>query len=372
MSSVVPKVAVIGCGISGAVCASTLAKNGVAVTAFDLGRGPGGRMSQRRETTKEGIELFFDHGAPYFTVTNTGVLDVIREWESRGLVAEWKEKFGTFDCISKSFIDSGEELSSRKYVGIPGMNSICRALCDEPGIESKFGTGVAKMEWAVDQNSWSLISLDGKFLGDFSGLVATDKILASPGFTYVTGHPPPLDMNLAPQMASRLEEVPFRSYFVLMLAFHEPLRSIPVKGLSFINSAILSSAFCDSSKPGRASASECWVLHSTEEYAKKVIADAGRTKASDITLARVSEDLLQEFQRTGLCTSQPYFMKAHRWGSAFPTISIAREDKCLWDANKRLIVCGDFCVSPDVEGAIRSGLAAASKFMEMCSCTPCL
>ncbi|XP_048498918.1 uncharacterized protein LOC104907595 isoform X2 [Beta vulgaris subsp. vulgaris] len=264
------------------------------------------------------------------------------------------------------------ELSSRKYVGIPGMNSICRALCDEPGIESKFGTGVAKMEWAVDQNSWSLISLDGKFLGDFSGLVATDKILASPGFTYVTGHPPPLDMNLAPQMASRLEEVPFRSYFVLMLAFHEPLRSIPVKGLSFINSAILSCAFCDSSKPGRASASECWVLHSTEEYAKKVIADAGRTKASDITLARVSEDLLQEFQRTGLCTSQPYFMKAHRWGSAFPTISIAREDKCLWDVNKRLIVCGDFCVSPNVEGAIRSGLAAASKFMEMCSCTPCL
>lgn len=52
--------------------------------------------------------MFFDHGAPYFTIENTVVLDVIKEWKSRGLIAEWKEKFGAFDCISKSFIDSGE------------------------------------------------------------------------------------------------------------------------------------------------------------------------------------------------------------------------------------------------------------------------
>ncbi|KNA11699.1 hypothetical protein SOVF_132660 [Spinacia oleracea] len=365
MTSVVPKVAVIGSGISGAVCASILAKNGVAVTVFDWGRGPGGRMSQRRETTKEGTDLFFDHGAPYFTVSNTGVLDVVLEWESRGLVAEWKEKFGIYDCISKAFVDYEEESSSRKYVGIPGMNSICRALCNEPGVESKFGIGVAKMDWAIDQKSWSLISLDGMFLGAFGGLIATDKILAAPGFAHLTGHPPPLDINLAPQFASRVEQVPFRPYFVLMLAFSEPLRTISVRGFSFKNSQVLSSAFCDSSKPGRSSASECWVLHSTEEYAKKVIAETGLKKASDTTFARVSEELLQEFQRTGLCTSQPCFMKAHRWGSAFPTASIAREDKCLWDTNKPLVVCGDFCVSPTVEGAIQSGLAAASKLLEM-------
>jgi ribulose 1,5-bisphosphate synthetase/thiazole synthase len=46
--AVAMKVAVIGSGISGAVCASTLARNGVSVTIFDSGRGPGGRMSQRR------------------------------------------------------------------------------------------------------------------------------------------------------------------------------------------------------------------------------------------------------------------------------------------------------------------------------------
>ncbi|XP_074311240.1 uncharacterized protein LOC141647096 [Silene latifolia] len=366
-SAIAPKVAIIGCGISGAVCASTLAKNGVPVTIFDLGRGPGGRMSQRRETTEEGKNLFFDHGAPYFSVTNPTVLDVVHEWESRGLAAEWKERFGSYDCFSNKFIDHDEESSRRRFVGIPGMNSICKGLCNDPGIESKFGVGVGKLEWMADQNLWSVISLDGQFLGNFGGLIATDKLLAASGFLHLKGVPPPIDMNVAPQIASRMQDLPARPCFALMLAFTEPLQSIPMKGFSFINSEVLRSASCDSSKPGRSSSSECWVLYSTAEYAKKVIdeCDAGLKKPSTATLTKVAEELLQAFQSTGLCTSQPYFMKAHRWGSAFPAVSIAKEEKCLWDASKRIGVCGDFCVSPSVEGAIESGLAAASKLIEM-------
>uniref|UniRef100_A0A803NA39 Amine oxidase domain-containing protein n=1 Tax=Chenopodium quinoa TaxID=63459 RepID=A0A803NA39_CHEQI len=287
------------------------------------------------------MDLFFDHGAPYFTVSKSVVLDVVLEWESRGLVAEWKETFGSFDCISKCFTDSEEESLGKKYVGVPGMNSICRALCNEPGVESKFGIGVAKIEWLVNQKSWSLTSVDGMFLGHFGVLVATDKLLASSGFSNLTGHPPPLDMNLAPQIASKIEQIPFRSYFVLMLAFSEPLPTISVKGFSFKNSEVLSSAFCDSSKPGRSSASECWVLHSTEEYTKKVIANTGRQKASDATFTR------------GQCLS---------------SCECSQRRKVLVDTNKPLVVCGDFCVSPNVEGAIESGLAAASKFMQMHSC----
>lgn len=54
-------------------------------------------------------------------------------------------------------------------------------------------------------------------------------------------------------------------------------------------------------------------------------------------------------------------------GSAFPATSLAPEEKCLWSAKMRLALCGDFCVSPNVEGAISSGIAAASKFSEMLS-----
>lgn len=54
-------------------------------------------------------------------------------------------------------------------------------------------------------------------------------------------------------------------------------------------------------------------------------------------------------------------------GSAFPAASIAQEEKCLWDRNKRLAICGDFCVSPNVEGAIDSGLAAALRLQDISS-----
>ncbi|CAK9157793.1 unnamed protein product [Ilex paraguariensis] len=164
-----------------------------------------------------------------------------------------------------------------------------------------------------------------------------------------------------------MKEIPVRSSFALMLAFEEPLSSIPLKGLSFKNSEVLSWGFCDSSKPGRSITGERWVLHSTAEYAERIISQTGPQKPSSATLTKVAEDLFQEFQCTGIGISQPYFKKAHRWGSAFPAASIAREQKCLWDVKKRLAICGDFCVSPNVEGAIISGMAAASKVTEILS-----
>ena len=368
MASPVSRVAVVGSGISGAVCASLLARNGVSVTLFESARGPGGRMSYRKEITEDGKELVFDHGAPLFTVSNPDVLGIVREWEARGLVAEWKENFASFDCISRKFIDFEKEGLSEKYVGVPVMNSICRALCHEPGVESKFGVGVGSLEWFDEKNLWSLTGLDGQNLGNFEGVVASDKNIFSKRFTDVTGRPPPLDLNLIPELAAKLQEVPVCSCFVLMLAFTEPLSSISVKGFSFKNSEILSWAFCDSSKPGHPATSERWVLHSTMEYARGVVAQIGLQKPSSSTLAKVAEELFEEFQRTGLTISQPFFKKAHRWGSAFPAASIAREEKCLWDRKKRVAICGDFCVSPTVEGAILSGMAASSKLTEFLSC----
>lgn len=324
-------------------------------------------MSQRREITDDGKELLFDHGAPYFTATNAEVLSLVSDWEARDVVAEWKESFGTFDFVSKQFDHNEKEGLSKKFVGVPGMNSICKALCQEPGIESMFGVGVGKLEWLDDEGSWMLTGVDGQFLGHFNGVVASDKNIVSSRLTNVTGRPPPLDLRLIPEVALKVKEIPIGSCFALMLAFEEPLPLIPLKGFSFENSKVLIRAFCDSSKPKRSTASEQWVLHSTDLYAQTVIAQTGHQKLSDAVLSKVADELFKEFQNTGLNVPRAIFMKAHRWASAFPIASIAREDKCLWDESKRLVVCGDFCVRPSVEGAILSGLAAASKFTNILS-----
>jgi len=194
MTSAAAKVAVIGGGISGTVCASLLAGRGVAVTLFDSGRGAGGRMAQRREVMEDGTELRFDHGAPYFTVTNDEVAQVVGGWEARGIVAEWKAMFACFDRATGKFTDFEKEGSTKKYVGVPGMNSICKSLCSEDGVVAKFGVTVGKMDWLQDRSSWSLASLDGKDLGNFDYVVATDKNVGSPRFSGLTGRPPPLGL----------------------------------------------------------------------------------------------------------------------------------------------------------------------------------
>lgn len=43
-----PRIAVIGAGVSGALCAQALAQAGAQVELFDKARGPGGRMATRR------------------------------------------------------------------------------------------------------------------------------------------------------------------------------------------------------------------------------------------------------------------------------------------------------------------------------------
>ncbi|KAL5210616.1 hypothetical protein ABZP36_006239 [Zizania latifolia] len=223
-------VAVIGGGISGAVCASLLAARGVAVTLFDSGRGAGGRMAQRREVMEDGTDLRFDHGAPYFTVSNDEVTRLVRGCEARRLVAE------------------------RGHV---------RVLRLRPA------------------NSRTSRSLDGRDLGNFDYVVATNKNIASPRFSGLTGRPPPLDLSLLPQLSMMIKDIPVCPWFALMLAFTEPLTKVPVEGFSFDNSDYLSWAFCDGSKPGHARVplnSQSWVLHSTAEYASKVINNIGQRK----------------------------------------------------------------------------------------------
>lgn len=355
----------IGAGVSGAVCASSLAEKGIAVTVFESARGPGGRMSQRRERSEDGNELCFDHGAPCFTVKDPGVRDLVHKWQAAGLVAEWKGPFGTFDAASGQFISQLED-SAKRYVGVPGMNSICKAICSQPGVEAKFGVTVAKVEWSREGGIWDLRGLQGESIGHYDAVVASDKNLASSRFTAQTGLPPPLDSAELPELVQKMQTVLASSCFALMLAFSHPLTMISVNGYNVRGSKILSWASCDSRKPGRSNnGSECWVLHSTAEYANHIISQTGLKKPSDDVLNMVRRDLFSEFQKTIPHMPSPFFMKAHRWGSALPTTISAKEDKCLWLDNKRFAVCGDFCVAPDVEGAILSGLAAASKLSQV-------
>ncbi|KAK1279643.1 hypothetical protein QJS04_geneDACA014957 [Acorus gramineus] len=351
--------------VSPAVWISSLVSEGVAVTVRHSGRGPRGRTRPETETTHDDPRRRGDGTRPWTTVLHRSVAVLVRETSRGGSERAWKER--SRDKGGSGFVEAEEVGVMKRYVGVPGMNSMCKALCSETGVEAKFGVTVGKLEWVEERREWSLMGLDGSDLGCFDGAVASDKNVVSSRFTGVHGKPPPLDiLKLAPDVAVKLHDVPVRPCFALMLAFSESLSSIPFKAFSFKNSNVLSWAFCDSSKPGRSVGNgECWVLHSTADYATSVITKTGLQKPSSETLSLVAGELFQEFRSMGLHIPQPFFMRAHRWGSAFPAASVGGDDKCLFIKSKKMVICGDFCASPNVEGAILSGKRAASKLLEM-------
>lgn len=343
-----PQVAVIGAGVAGSVCASLLAAKGLGVKVFDSGRGPGGRMSQRREKVEDGSELMFDHGAQYFTVKTAEVQQLVDKWQASGIVADWEGRFGTLNVATGEFVEDTDV--KKRYVGVPGMNAICKALTTSPGVQAKYGAQVVGLDWVEGLDTWSLKFKDGENLGNFTAVVVADKgaaklLLEGAGF---------------PEWHKKVAAVKAAPCFAVMMAFSSPLTLIPLDGFVVEGSKIVSWAARDSCKPGRAkTSSECWVVHSTAEYAAGIIAQAGMGKPSNELLAAVASDLLTGFQSLLPDMPTPIYMKAHRWGGAFPTTPIAPEEKCVLIEDRRIALCGDFCVAPKVESALLSGMQAS-------------
>ena len=117
-----PRVAVIGAGISGLMCARTLLDHGIDVTVFEKGRGVGGRMATRR--TDDGLQ--FDHGAQYFTVRDERFERYVDSWLQDGIVA----------TLGRPHLQSRQR--SRR-VEAEGNGSLCWRTRDECHLQASVG-----------------------------------------------------------------------------------------------------------------------------------------------------------------------------------------------------------------------------------------
>ena len=127
-----PRVAVIGAGMSGLICARTLFSYGMQVAVFEKSRGFGGRMATRR--TAEGPT--FDHGAQYFTVRDERFERCVRSWQQDGIVAHWGGKIGVLTNGDLEW----QPKTTPRFVGVPGMNAVCRHLAAD--LKTQFRTRV--------------------------------------------------------------------------------------------------------------------------------------------------------------------------------------------------------------------------------------
>jgi len=314
--------AVVGAGVAGSAAARALKDAGHAVVLFDKGRGPGGRLSTRREGA-----LRFDLGAPFFRVHDERFARWARAWWQERVVAEW----------------AGVPLGSTggdgkpRLVGVPGNSALVSRL--QQGLDVRFSTTVGEL--ARDAERWRLKDAAGASLGEYEVVVVA---LPAPQAAALVD---PASFSLA----SRLREVRFEACWAVALGFDDATGvewDVQEAGVG-----PLSRLWRESSKPERRDAGrgERWVLHASPEWSARHL----EATAEDVTAMLLDAF----FSATGAPRQAPAFSTAHRWRYARAAAPLG--EPCVWDAALQLAVCGDWCLGRDVEAAFLSGSAAAGR-----------
>ena len=108
------KIAVIGSGISGIAAANSLLAKNHAVTIFDQGKNPGGRLGLRTLRNHPFTNRVVDVGAAYFTVSHDLFKNKVDEWSDLGLVNPWTNTFHVFDSYEITTISDPMRFAAKK------------------------------------------------------------------------------------------------------------------------------------------------------------------------------------------------------------------------------------------------------------------
>ncbi|QAT86920.1 FAD dependent oxidoreductase [Corallococcus coralloides] len=322
-SGPLPRVAVIGAGMSGLALARVLTGAGFGVRVLDKGRGPGGRLSTRRSA--EGGA--FDHGAQYFTARDPLFRALVDAWVADGVAAEWRGRVGT---LTRGTVTPAKE--AVRYVGVPGMSAVAKALAD--GLDVRTGVRVERV--AREGQAWRLTAETGQDLGLAEVVVAA--VPAPQAVPLLAG---------APALAAQAGTARMSPCWAVMARFGAPV-AVELEG-AFVEDSALSWVARDTSKPGR-TAGERWVLHGTPEFSAAHLEE---------TPEAMAPKLVEAFGQALGRDVRAVEAVAHRWRFAMPSPPL--ESSALYDAALGLGACGDWCAGSRVEGAFLSGVALARR-----------
>lgn len=333
---------------------------------------------------------------------------IVDEWVAEGIVGEWEGTFGMLDSGSGKFT---QEPHRQRFVGTPSMNSVAKALAKRDGVALCTSRRVVRFEGGPSgcdkNNRWSVvhrssgpaimrkdgtpIKVDQITDENFHAVVVADKQAASDRSTRAYQEQPPMQSAASPVVWHGMRAASQTPSFALMFAVRRKFGGdtlFPFHGATVVGDDVVSWIADDSSKPGRPTGSDtspgavqCFVATSTSAYAKsraKALVTVPGTAPHQSLLDEVAKEMLEATLRLAGVTPKDVdvvHVAAHRWGAAFPgseTFAAAAESGggCLSDFPRRIVGCGDFCVSPKMEGAVLSGAAAAARVTEMLADAP--
>lgn len=278
----------------------------------------------------------------------------LRSWLQDGVVGEWRGRLVT--------IRDGETTAPPdrpRYVGLPGMGGLAAHLAEDVDVRS--GRRVASVEPVGEagdagpaRDRWRLVDDSGAPLGEFGAVVVSV--------------PPPQAVPLlsgAPDLAQAVSRIEMAPCWALMVSFDA---RVPVDfDGAFLEGEVaggdgaepLAWVARDGSKPGRArgdgghrEGEDAWVLHAGPEWSAAHLSDDPEV---------VAAALLRAFETRFGPLPAVRFHRAHPWRYARP---LERSGPgALYDAARRIGVCGDSFGGGRVEGALLTGRAVAGRIL---------
>jgi renalase len=314
------RIAVIGAGMAGLACASELARADAQVTVFERARGLGGRLSTRRQG-----DLAFDHGAQFVTARSRPFVHYAESAQRAGLLAAWEPRLMEDDRAWDSPI--GEW-----WVGRPGMSALVRPLTRGVVVRN----GITVHEIMPGQRGWELLTDAGRQDTIFDAVAVA--VPAPQALALLGPHG---------RAFRHLAKVHMTPCWAGLYTFDTPI-DVGADARRWTDGPI-GWACCDSSKPGRQSRPQTWVVHATPAWS---------TAHLELDSVDAAQRLLQAFSAAvGLRLPQPAYSSAHRWRHALVEKPLGLP--CLVDEEIAAGACGDWCIAPRVEAAYESGRSLA-------------
>ncbi|MGC1393177.1 MAG: FAD-dependent oxidoreductase [Coleofasciculaceae cyanobacterium] len=328
-------VAIIGAGLAGLACAQQLQQSGYRVVIVEKSRGVGGRMATRRlETTCA------DHGVRYLESQGKWLPPLIEVLRQRGILQAWTNDLNQLSAQNES------ESQITRYIAPAGMTAVAKFLAKD--LEIWLNRRVEAI--TITENTWRLI---------VNSADETEKELRAKAVVMAIPAPQalmlvePLRETIPQTFLDSLRSVEFDPCITVMAGYQNDQLSLPSwQACDVANNSDLAWIGLDSSKRPNATA-PIFVLQSTPSFANLYLETEDLKPVGQQLLSSAAELLV-----AGL--DHPDWFQVHRWRYAFPNHYLPQD--YLYSATPLpLICCGDWCGGNLIDGALNSGVVAASK-----------
>ena len=310
-------VIVVGAGMAGLTAAGQLTRSGHLVTVVDKGRRVGGRMATRGFAGGT-----FDHGAQHFSARSPEFQELTQHLLDTGVVDVWLR------TQSITHPDRGDEA---RHIGRRGMNSVAAALAAELDVSS----GVAVDRLTASDSAITAHWVDGDLSADAA--ILTPPLPQAAALLATAGH----------DLPSELAAITYDACLAVLATLDGPA-GIEDGHASGVDAAV---AWIGDNQHKGISEVPAITIHSTPEFASAHLEEEPADWMPELVAAAGPH--------LGANTVATH---GHRWRYSQPRNPVA--SGALWAAD-RIAIAGEALAGARIEGAFRSGLAAAELVQEL-------